>query len=52
MVAVENPVNIIDLHATIYHALGIPPDTAYDTEGRPFYVTKDAKGQPISALLG
>jgi hypothetical protein len=51
MVAVENPVNIIDLHATIYRALGIPADTAYDTEGRPFYVTKDAKGQPIPALL-
>jgi uncharacterized protein DUF1501 len=51
MIAVENPVNIIDLHATIYRALGIPPDTAYDTEGRPFYVTKDAKGQPIPALL-
>jgi hypothetical protein len=51
MVAVENPVSLTDVHATIYHALGIPPDTAYVTEGRPFHVTKDGKGQPIEALL-
>ncbi len=34
-----------DVHATIYKALGIPADTNYVTEGRPFYVTKDGKGQ-------
>lgn len=51
MVAIENPVKLEDVHATIYQALGIPPDTSYVTEGRPFYVTKDGKGEPISALL-
>ena len=34
-----------DLHATIYHALGIPPDTAYVVERRPVYVTRDGEGQ-------
>ena len=47
---VENPVSIEDLHATIYSALGIPPDTAYDVEKRPFYVTKDGKGKAVAAL--
>jgi arylsulfatase A-like enzyme len=51
MVPVENAVSLTDVHATIYKALGIAPDTAYVTEGRPFYVTKDGKGQPIDALL-
>jgi hypothetical protein len=51
MVAVENPVQLTDVHATIYKALGIPPDHSYVTEGRPFYVTKDGKGKPIDALL-
>ncbi|MGA7412428.1 MAG: DUF1501 domain-containing protein [Bryobacteraceae bacterium] len=47
---VENPVSIDDLHATIYSALGIPPDTFYEIEKRPFYVTKDGKGKAIDAL--
>ncbi len=47
---VENPVSIDDLHATIYSALGIPPDTYYEIEKRPFYVTKDGKGKTIDAL--
>ena len=51
MVAMENPVKLEEVHATIYQALGIPPDTAYVTEGRPFYATKDGQGEPISALL-
>jgi hypothetical protein len=51
MVPIENPVALSDVHATIYHALGIAPDTAYVTEGRPFHVTKDGKGRPIEALL-
>ncbi|MBI3696390.1 MAG: DUF1501 domain-containing protein [Acidobacteria bacterium] len=49
---IENPVSIEDLHATIYHALGIPPDLAYEVEKRPFHVTKDGKGRPIRELLG
>jgi hypothetical protein len=44
---VENPVTIEDLHATIYQALGIPPDHGYEVEKRPFYVTRDGKGRPI-----
>jgi len=51
MVPVENPVSLTDVHATVYKALGIPPNHAYVTEGRPFYVTKDGKGMPIDALL-
>ncbi len=49
---VENPVTIEDLHATIYRALGIPADTAYEIEKRPFYVTKDGKGRAVEALFG
>jgi uncharacterized protein (DUF1501 family) len=48
---VENAVTIEDLHATIYHALGIPADTGYDIEKRPFYVTKDGKGKAVEALF-
>lgn len=51
MHAVENPVPLIDTHATIYKVCGIPADTHYVTEGRPFYVTKDGKGKPVDALL-
>ncbi|HMN97489.1 MAG TPA: DUF1501 domain-containing protein [Phycisphaerales bacterium] len=50
MIAVEDPVRLIDLHATLYAALGIAPDTAYVTEGRPVYVTQDGEGEPIAAL--
>jgi uncharacterized protein (DUF1501 family) len=48
---IENPVPVEDLHATIYHALGIAPDTSYVVERRPVYVTKDGKGQPILDLF-
>jgi hypothetical protein len=48
---VENPVTIEDLHATIYTAMGIAPDTAYEVEKRPFYVTKDGKGKAVAELL-
>jgi hypothetical protein len=47
----ENPVSIEDLHATIYHAMGIPADLAYEVEQRPFHVTKDGKGKPVAALF-
>ena len=49
--AIENPVSISDLHATIFQAMGIAPDTALDVEQRPFYVTEDGKGQPIQDLF-
>ena len=48
---VENPVTIADLHATLYYALGIPPDLAYIVEQRPVYVSKDGKGKPIMELF-
>ena len=51
MTPVERAVSLTDVHATIYQALGIAPDTAYVTEGRPFHVTKDGKGKPIEELL-
>src|SRR5882672_6828662 len=51
MLPVENPVRLEDVHATVYKALGIPADTSYVTESRPFYVTKDGKGVAIDALL-
>ncbi len=51
MLAVEQPVNLDDTRATIFKALGIPADHNYVTESRPFYVTKDGKGQAIDALL-
>jgi len=48
---IENPVIVEDLHATIFHALGIPADLSYEVERRPFYVTKDGKGKLIKDLL-
>ncbi len=46
LVAIKDPVSISDMHATIFHAMGISPKTAYDIEGRPFYATVDGKGVP------
>jgi hypothetical protein len=48
---VENPVTIEDLHATIFHAVGMPPDLAYVVESRPFHITKDGKGKPVLDLF-
>jgi Protein of unknown function (DUF1501) len=48
---IENPVLIEHLHATIYRALGIAPDTAYVVEKRPVFVTRDGKGVPITELF-
>jgi hypothetical protein len=48
---IENRVVIEDLHATIYHAMGISPKLSYEIEKRPFYVTKDATGKPIMNLF-
>ena len=43
---------IQDLHATMYHAMGIAPDLAYEIEKRPFYVTRDGLGKPVLDLFG
>jgi len=50
-IAIKDPVTITDLHATIFRAMGISPQTAFDVERRPFYVTKDGKGQPVEKLF-
>ncbi|MEO1984899.1 MAG: DUF1501 domain-containing protein, partial [Fuerstiella sp.] len=50
-IAVENPVSITDLHATIYKAMGISPRTGLSVERRPFYVTEDGQGKPVESLF-
>ncbi|MDZ4859529.1 MAG: DUF1501 domain-containing protein [Candidatus Hydrogenedentes bacterium] len=49
--SIENPINTTDLHATMYHAMGIPPNAGYIVEDRPFYATKDATGKPVTELF-
>ncbi|MBB3208082.1 uncharacterized protein (DUF1501 family) [Rhodopirellula rubra] len=51
LVAIENPVSIEDLHATIMTAMGISPRMGYEIEGRPFYVTEDGNGRSVDALF-
>jgi Protein of unknown function (DUF1501) len=51
LVAVENPVSIGDLHATLYTAMGISPKTAFDIEKRPFYATEDGLGKPVMEIF-
>jgi Protein of unknown function (DUF1501) len=48
---IENPVPLEDLHATMYHALGIPPNQYFLHEKRPVYVTNDGKGKVIRELF-
>ncbi len=48
---IENPIRIAEVHQSIYHALGIPPETSYDVEKRPFYTTPDGKGEPVHELF-
>jgi hypothetical protein len=48
----KDRVIIEDLHASVFHALGISPKLAYEIEKRPFYVTRDGEGKPIPALFG
>ena len=51
LLAVENPVSVEDLHATIFTAMGISPKTAYDVEKRPFFATKDGHGKPVTEIF-
>jgi arylsulfatase A-like enzyme len=51
LMAVENPLSIEDLHATIYTTMGINPKTAYEVEKRPFYVTKDGIGKAATDIF-
>jgi hypothetical protein len=47
----KDPISIPDLHATIYTAMGISPQTEFEVEKRPFYVTRDGVGKPVRELF-
>jgi len=47
---VENPVGVPDLHATIYHALGLDPATMLYDGDRPVPLTDG--GRPVAGLFG
>lgn len=49
--SIEKPIRIAQLHQTIYHALGIPEDTHYVIEERPFFTTPDGKGKAEMELF-
>ncbi|GLR18949.1 DUF1501 domain-containing protein [Portibacter lacus] len=49
--SIENTVVIDQVHQSIYHALGIHPETNYKIEGRPFYTTPDGHGEAILDLF-
>lgn len=49
---VEKPIRIAEIHQTIYHALGISPETNYEIEKRPFYTTPDGEGVAEMELFG
>ncbi len=49
--AITDPVTTTDLHATLYRAMGIAPNHAYEIERRPFYATKDGLGKPVTDLF-
>ncbi len=51
LLAVENPVSVEDLHATIFTAMGISPKTAFEVEKRPFFATKDGTGKVVDAIF-
>src|SRR5262245_31386899 len=47
----KDPIDLTQLHATLFTAMGISPRTAFDIEKRPFYVTQDGKGEPVMELF-
>jgi len=49
--AIENPVTVTDLHATLFTAMGISPRTVYEIESRPFYATEDGEGEAVEAIF-
>ncbi|HVX11054.1 MAG TPA: DUF1501 domain-containing protein [Pirellulales bacterium] len=51
LLTTKDPVTIPDLHATILTALGISPKASFMVEKRPFYITEDGKGQPVTGLF-
>lgn len=48
---IRDPINIMDLHATLFHMMGVPSDYSVLVEKRPFYATKDGHGQAREGLL-
>ena len=48
---IGDPIYIDNVHQTIYHALGIHPETNYEVEGRPVYTTPDGLGKPLPELF-
>jgi len=50
-VATKNPISVSDLHATIYTAMGVSPQTEFEVERRPFYATEDGKGVAVRELF-
>jgi hypothetical protein len=51
-VAVDKPLSVTDLHATVFTAMGISPKTMFEVEKRPFYATEDGRGQAVTELFG
>ncbi|MGB7323634.1 MAG: DUF1501 domain-containing protein, partial [Rubripirellula sp.] len=51
LVAVENPITVTDLHATMMTAMGVSPKTEFTIEGRPFYVTEDGSGRAVEDIF-
>jgi len=49
---IKDPIVIDQVHQSIYHALGIDPETNYLVEERPFYTTPDGKGKAVKELFG
>lgn len=49
--SITAPVHIDQIHQTIYHQFGIPPETNYEIEKRPFYTTPDGLGEPLLDIL-
>jgi len=49
--ATKNPLSVSDLHATLFTAMGVSPQTAFDVERRPFYATEDGQGKPVLELF-
>jgi Protein of unknown function (DUF1501) len=51
LIATKSPVSVMDLHATIMTAMGISPKSEFMIEGRPFYITEDGKGEPVTDVF-
>ena len=51
LMAIKDPVNVTEMHAMIFTAMGISPKTVFDIENRPFYATRDGLGTPVKALF-